>query len=126
MSQVLYIAAIVISVIGILLCIVALIGTCFLGIASTYVDYGWGAPFNEKSAFNDLCTLTRWMCCFVVAPIIISFTLMWLIYTDTIDLIVDKEIAFWLVAIIPFCWSLIATIIGFHLACNDKIKYGEI
>ena len=127
MSQVIYVAAIAFSVVEMLLCIGALIGTCFMAVASGYGDYGgWNSGSKEPALCDDFCTLIRWMCCFVVTPSIISLMLMWIIYIGTIDLIIDNEVAFWIVAVIPFCWSLIATIIGFHLACNGNIELREI
>ena len=125
MSQDLFVAAVIFTIIEVLVCCCATIGSfiwLYLFNLGPVSDYG---GFGSSFLFGEVCTMFRWMCCFVIVPTVLSITLMWLIYNDQITT-TNKATSFWLVASIPVGWSIIATIIGCILSGNQKLRADEI
>eukprot|EP00486_Rosalina_sp_Unknown_P001785 CAMPEP_0201573178 /NCGR_PEP_ID=MMETSP0190_2-20130828/16888_1 /ASSEMBLY_ACC=CAM_ASM_000263 /TAXON_ID=37353 /ORGANISM="Rosalina sp." /LENGTH=59 /DNA_ID=CAMNT_0047999829 /DNA_START=16 /DNA_END=191 /DNA_ORIENTATION=- len=50
----------------------------------------------------------------IIPPIIVSIILMWIFYAGVFDT-EKNETAFWLIAVIPFSWSMVICI---YMACK--------
>ena len=92
--------------------IFTVLGVIVIGIGIFYASVICAVGGAADSSWNP--SRYNWMQLiwfFMIPPIIVAIILMWIIYSGTIDG-KNVEIAFWLIATIPFLWTLVVIIYG--------------